>query len=384
MTKFDEYSSLPEIFKKEHLSILSISRTEYMIGKFALYMAIAYDEKTDPLSVERINLESLDPENLYSESSALLFAFNSSLLRNALRTSELNFTLNGRMSSKEFSFSVSLKDAEGNDVGVRKIPISNAQIEIDAGFESEDKLYILEAKSHHVEDINLRQLYFPYRVWSKKVSKEVVPVFFIYTDSTFYIHVCKFEDPDNINSLRILSSSKYVVADDVMTMEDIDEIYNNVEPGVYSDVTFPQANSFGKIMDLLQLLNVNESMTKEEIAQHFMFDVRQSDYYANAAKFLGLVQKNMGVSSLTDLGKKIVKMPYRQKHKEIFSLILRDIVFYKSYEYIKLHSDSPPIPFVEELILKYHPPKKKADGDTPWRRAGSVASWLKWMVELTE
>jgi len=385
MTYFDEYQSLPQVFKDKNLSLISVSRNEYLIGKFDLYAAIEYDEKTAPISIERIDLESLDPENLYNESSAILFAFNSLLLKSALETDDLSFTLNGRMSSQNFSFNVNLKDMREGKKGVEIIVVSNSQIEIDAGFESEDRIFIVEAKNRYVEQINLRQLYYPYKLWSKKVSKEVVPVFLVYTDSTFYIFVCKFEDPDSINSLKVLNASKYVIADERITMDDVNEVFSNVNPKLCTNVTFPQADKFERILDLMQLLFENTTMTTEEITQFFQFDVRQTSYYVTAASFLGIVERRArGVVSLTDLGKEIMRMPYRQKHKKIFSLIFEDVVFHDAYKYVKLNSDMPSKDFVANLIHRYYPPRKKEDSGTPNRRAGTVTSWLKWVLDQTE
>ena len=42
-----------------------------------------------------------------------------------------------------------------------------------------------------------------------------------------------------------------------------------------------------KILDLLNLLNENDNVTKDDITDYFEFAPRQTDYYLNAAVFLG-------------------------------------------------------------------------------------------------
>lgn len=49
------------------------------------------------------NLQTIDYTNLYSESSALLFAYNSGIIADILG-GEAVFTVNGRMSSGSFSY----------------------------------------------------------------------------------------------------------------------------------------------------------------------------------------------------------------------------------------------------------------------------------------
>ena len=75
MAKFDQSSQLPAIFKQNNFSILPISRGEYTIGNFNIYKKLEY-KKTIPEKVDIPQLETLDHTNLYSEASALLFAYN--------------------------------------------------------------------------------------------------------------------------------------------------------------------------------------------------------------------------------------------------------------------------------------------------------------------
>ena len=58
--------------------------------------------------------------------------------------------------------------------------MDHAQIEIDAAFEGADCLALIEAKRDLSEDFLIRQLYYPFRVWSARVHKRVRPVFLVW------------------------------------------------------------------------------------------------------------------------------------------------------------------------------------------------------------
>ncbi|WP_315788369.1 type II restriction enzyme [Fischerella sp. JS2] len=67
MAKFDHYANLPEIFKNHKLSILSISRNKYIIGKFDSYLNVKYSDTVEAITVDFPKaIESIDYTNLYS------------------------------------------------------------------------------------------------------------------------------------------------------------------------------------------------------------------------------------------------------------------------------------------------------------------------------
>ena len=77
MAKFDHSVNLPDIFRDNDLSILPISRSKYVIGKFDTHFEVKYDSEIEVIPFEfPPGIESIDYTNLYSESSALHCAFN--------------------------------------------------------------------------------------------------------------------------------------------------------------------------------------------------------------------------------------------------------------------------------------------------------------------
>ena len=106
MARFDNSSKLPSVFQVNHLSILPITRGEYLIGPYKTHRSIVYED-IEPEQVQIPNLETLDYTNLYSESSALLFAYNSGIIHNIMESvGDVSYTVNGRMSSGTFDFNI--------------------------------------------------------------------------------------------------------------------------------------------------------------------------------------------------------------------------------------------------------------------------------------
>lgn len=176
MTKFDDPEELPEVFRENQLTILSISRSKYVIGRFQIFYSLD-DKKNVKIEKEvfkpNLQLESLPEDGLFSETASVLFAFHNNVFSDALEldnSDELHLTIYGRMGTKKFTFSIN-KNNSSDKITKDKLTVEKAQVEIDAGFESERNFYIVEAKNRPVSSINLRQLYYPYRLWSDKINK---------------------------------------------------------------------------------------------------------------------------------------------------------------------------------------------------------------------
>ncbi|MGR5984388.1 DUF6997 domain-containing protein [Bacillus cytotoxicus] len=128
-------------FKDNGLSILPISRSSYIIGEFDVYEKVTYNQKLKPIQVDfPSDLTTIDPTNLYSESSALHCAHVTGMMENVLGEQSFQ-TISGRMSSKEFDFNI--RTRKGND---HLVSIKNSQVEIDGGYESQSQFMIVEAK----------------------------------------------------------------------------------------------------------------------------------------------------------------------------------------------------------------------------------------------
>lgn len=174
MTKFDHKVNLPTVFADNGLAILPITRGDYVISSFS-----AYKEFEPPVAdAQRISIpahiQSLMPQFLVSEAIALNCANACGILSDFLEDDALVSTVSGRMSSGGFGFNIE------TDTGTKYVAVSNSQIEIDAAYEGINYLSLFEAKRDLSDDFLVRQLYYPFRVWSSRVTKPVKPVFLIF------------------------------------------------------------------------------------------------------------------------------------------------------------------------------------------------------------
>ncbi|MBD2666094.1 hypothetical protein B6N60_01774 [Richelia sinica FACHB-800] len=385
MAKFDHYDTLPKIFKKNGLSILSISRNKYIIGKFDAYLKVIYDNKIEAIPVDfPTGIESIDYTNLYSESSALSCAFNTGIMNDLVNGEDLYHTVYGRMSTGVFKFSINkiVDDLQ------HTIEVNNAQCEIDAGFESEHYFLLLEAKLYDVDDFLVRQLYYPYRLWSSKITtKEVIPVLMTYSNSTniFSFFIYKFNDITNYNSIKLLEQRNYVIAPEIITHDDVDKIFNCVNLAPEPDnIPFPQADQFERIIDLLTVL-LDKELTKEEITANYQFDERQTSYYTDAARYLNLMDKYVDQNTkqitfrLSSEGGNIIKKKYKTKILCLIEQILKHQVFYKTFEFTLLDGKIPDTRVICDIMnscsLNINPTTIK-------RRSSTVRGWITWILNM--
>lgn len=188
MTKFDHRVQIPQIFRDNGLSIQPVSRGGYIIGAFNSYFQLPKKSSTDITYLELpSHIETLNPSNIYSESSAILCAFLSGMINDVLGE-ETDFTVFGRMSTGTFDYQIKNTKTNTNQT----ISVTNSQCEIDGGFEGTSKLAIIEAKCQTVEDFIIRQLYYPYRLWTSKTNKEVIPIFLSVSNDIFSFYTFYF------------------------------------------------------------------------------------------------------------------------------------------------------------------------------------------------
>lgn len=162
-------------------------------------------------------------------------------------------------------------------------------IEIDGAYEGNKYLTIIEAKQTLCDNFLIRQLYYPYRVWKNRVGKEIKLIYFVYSNSVFSFFEYCFEDENNYNSLKLLRQKNYTLEDLTITTADIQNILDNTLVKKEPEVPFPQADSFNRVINMCEFLN-DDDKTKDDITVAYEFDRRQSDYYSNAGKYLGLFE----------------------------------------------------------------------------------------------
>ena len=267
-TKFDHRSNLPKLFKDNNLSILPISRGGYIISSFEAYKEFNEINKKIIRIPFPSYIESIEHENITSESIAINCAYVSGILSDFLQDDKLVPTVSGRMGSNEFSFYINNTNMN-RDV---MVTVSNSQIEIDGGYEGTESLALIEAKNSISEDFLIRQLYYPFRLWNQKITKRIIPVFMVYSNGVFTLYEYNFQEPDNYNSLVLVKQKNYTLVQDDINLNDIKNILYNVNIIEEPRIQFPQADSIKRLINLCELLNNNE-MTKEEITTTYDFNL---------------------------------------------------------------------------------------------------------------
>lgn len=386
MTKFDYKSQLPVLFSKHNLSILPISRGSYVISDFETFVNFDKNE-TEIIRVDfPTYLESIDYGNITSESIALNCAYISDMIQNFVEDEELKPTVTGRMSSSSFSFNIKSKMN-----GSLNISVDNSQIEIDGGFEGFNYLTLIEAKNVISDNFLIRQLYYPYRLWSNKIRKPVKVVFLTFSNGIFHFREYAFENINCYNSIQLIKQKKYIIREEAINTETIQKILREITIKVEPKVSFPQADSFERVINLCEQLNKNESLGKKYITQLYNFADRQSSYYTDAGIYLGLVYKYNDKNhqddkirfSLTENGKKLFNFSISNRQLEFVKLILSHLAFNKALT-LYFDKNSPPIESEVVKIMKESGLYRIVKDSTFERRASTISGWINWIFELIE
>lgn len=383
MVKFDHRINLPKLFQKHQLSILPVSRKKYLISNFNAYHQFEKVEKGVTQINMPGNIQSLDTNNIPSEAIALNCAFTSGMLMDFLGEDILYPTVSGRMGTGKFDFLIQDLN-KGKNVAVS---VENSQMEIDAAYEGIGSLAIIEAKRDISEDFLVRQLYYPCRVWSERVTKKVRPIFFVYSNGIFSLYEYAFRDLREYNSLKLIKHKNYSIEDTAIVLEDLQDIECCTKMVEEPEIPFPQANKFERVINICELLNAQE-LSREQITQRYAFDVRQTNYYTDAAIYLGLVEKKYGLErkpkyKLTSRGRHILSYGYRQRQLAYCGAILEHQVFRSTFDCC-LHNGVMPstdaIVSIMRTVGIYHLDSE----DTYRRRASTVAGWVNWMLGLLQ
>jgi hypothetical protein len=378
VTKFDNTAQLPKLFIENSLTILPLTRSSYVIAPLDVY--VKFPEDIHGSSIKNMefpeNIQSLSPNNITSEAAAISCAYLSGILADFIGDEDLKPTVSGKMSSNEFSFGI----MDHNTNQKIQLKVIGSQLEIDGGYEGAESLAIIEAKNNIADDFIARQLYYPLRLWDKKIEKKVKTIFLVYTNNIFYLYEYEFKDINNYNSLILKKFQRYNLAKLNIEISDIENLLKTAKAMAEPNIPFPQADSFERVINLCELL-LNGELLKQEITSNYGFNSRQTDYYTTAAKYLGLVENNKDGVVLSEKAKKLLSLNVRDKQLLFATAIVSHGVFKDALEnYLK-----KAIPLTKEEIveiMKRHTLYKVGSISTYNRRASTISSWINWIVSL--
>lgn len=383
MTKFDHQFQLSQPFRENNLSIQPVSRGKYIIGPFSSYFSFSKNRMFSDTDIKYCDplpshIKTITTKNISTESSAVICAYLSGMLDDILEE-ETNFTVFGRMSTGSFEYKIdNLKTGQP-----QKIRVDNSQCEIDGGFEGKRKFAIIEAKCQSVDDFIIRQLYYPYKLWKSKIQKEIVPIFLSLSNNIFTFYVFSFRNPNQYNSIQLESVHRYCIGQYEIELSDIRRIIDDIKSFEKDDdLTFPQADKFNRIIDLLDKLYIHEiPLSKNEITTKYAFDVRQTEYYISAGLYLGIFERTQEKSiRLSNKGQKIMMLDPKRKNLELVKTILSHKVFNlvlgKYLENAKRLDRNEITEIMRNNLSGLNP-------NTLSRRAQTVEKWVEWILQLT-
>ena len=382
MTKFDTRESLPAVFGRK-IAILPVTRGKYVLGEFDLYQDFP-EMVSDIKQMKGAKIpdyyETIDINDIRSEANAINIMSIAGILEDFLGEPHMVQTVSGRMSSGSFGFYVS--HSKSGDYQTKSyITVENSQVEIDGGFENPNVFSVMEGKNVVHSNFLIRQLYYPVRLWNGKINKQIRPVFLVYSNNIFRLLEYEFMDINDYNSLKLVQEKNYSLEDIEITWEDLQDIWKKTRIKPEPEVTFIQADSFPKVISLAEHL-AEEPMTAAEIAELFGFKERQSDYYFNAGRYLGLMEKRNGEEGvkahITPAGRRLLKMRYKERQLEYVRLILEHRIFYELFETIHKGGKAP-----DKKTIAAKMREMRVCGESlVERRASSVRGWLYWIMAL--
>ena len=381
LVKYDHKSQLPSSLRKHNLSILPVARGEFAVGSFDIYAPLGEDF-SPPLINYSIpsHLETL--QKLRSETDSLILGHHAGAI-SELVGEQAAFVGGGKDSGPGFTMIVA---SAGKRAQERLFIKKGVTIEIDGLFESKSSILAIEAKMKSAVDFNIRQLYYPFRSLRERHSKTIRTLYLSVSNGIFDAREFIFEEPDSISSYRQTSRTRFTFSSDQISRSEIEVLAEKSVPvEVGYGFPIPQADNLERVIDLAQRLSEGP-MTKSQISSAYGFHPRQSDYYANAAGYLGLARRN-GPSSWesTALGRRVFSLEFKERNLELIRLVLAQANIRLGYKHFLRTNE---VPNREEAltIISEAEDLSKISGSTIPRRISTLRGWVRWIssMEMTD
>ncbi len=282
-------------------------------------------------------------------------------------------TIRGREYTKSFDFAFA----------GQRIDVDSVQIEVDAGYEALSDIVLLEAKIGLPTHFNIRQLYYPYRHFAAIVPQKRVRTVFLAYDiptSTYNLFEYGFAESSNPFSIRLERCGIYKIGS-----AQHHSVYDLLDTRFETRTAIvPQADDLNKVFELLTLVEAGLNRA-EDVADYFVFDKRQSNYYREAAEYLGLIRSSRAngyLYSLTDLGILVLSEPTTTRATILAKVIVNSWIFLELIDRSRVKGFFT-VTDIEETIAS----AKTVDGEqhyrgtTVGRRRHTVTTWLEWLSQ---
>jgi hypothetical protein len=372
MTKFDSRASRPEPLKAHDLFLLPEKNGEYLVLRAEGYCDLKWPR---PEQIENVDarfpfaLDSL--RGAQSEMSHLDRLFLAGVIGDVVGVkarAEVLATIRGRRFAPPFGFRVGSLGAFRAD---------RIQYEVDQGYETENEILLFEAKTTTPADFLIRQLFFPFKVFSAQSNKKIRPFFFNFnaTSGVYSFFEYHFSDPNDLCSIEIKPASERhfrIHFDESRAPLSLGHwLARTPLPAQGASWEVPQADDFSKVMEFP--LHVAGGCTDAGlIAGAFDFSPRQSSYYRRASEQMGLV---CGYE-LTDAGRDFLSLSPREREGNLIRALLQQPVVRVAIESALGRADHR---VCGRDIAASIRANSHIQGDTVARRALTVRSWLRWL-----
>ena len=136
----------------------------------------------------------------------------------------------------------------------------------------------------------------------------------------------------------------------------------------------------------MQIHGVSPILSKDDITINYAFNIRQAGYYADAARYLGLLQKSrdkeQGVFySMTEKGHIIMAKTTKNRNLALVKCIIEKKIFNKTLQIYLNDGGQLNRQLVQEIMLNENLGLNKT---TIERRSSTVFGWINWIKELTQ
>jgi hypothetical protein len=380
LAKIDYESNRPKVFVENQLNVLAISNSSYRIGNFNPFFTLPEWnlESTKPINLQpSANLETLTSREITSENAVIYSAYSSRMIE-IFCGEEVVPTVSGRMRTSRFTFNV---DSYENKA--QSIEVNGAQIEIDAGFEGRDSFNIFEVKNSISSSFNLRQMYYPYAMWKSHIKKPVRNIFLTHSNNYFDFYEIDFLIDLNLSSASLVKHVRYTLGTNVPKKSEFEEALQKLTFVVPLGIPFPQADDFDKVIDIVALL-IEGPKSKNDLAENYDFDPRQSDYYLNAARYLGLVESSdHSTYGPSELAIDVYSKNAQEKTAFFMAILMKVPAVDRLNKVWATGGQKPSIDKAIEILANLPDTSELADS-TIKRRAQTVMSWTSWLrTQLT-
>ena len=206
----------------------------------------------------------------------------------------------------------------------------------------------------------------------------------VYSNGIYRLYEYAFQDKNNYNSLVLISQKNYSIEDTAIELKDIEAVLQNRIITMEPQIPFPQANSFDRVINICELLGEQE-LSRNDVTEQYAFDTRQTNYYTDAARYLGLLKKRkdgeMAFYGLSDTGKKLMQLNYKQRQLAFCDLILSHKAFSDTLRMCLASGTMPSTAEIVQIMIESNLYNIGSDS-TFERRSSTIKGWLNWILGL--